>query len=84
MHAKIITYMNNDNVFDILIAVIFAMSPQLGVLGPKAQYLLISFFIGEVETLPLFHLRYLQIISVIFLSQDKTGQINNLTGKYIM
>ena len=36
-HVKLITYMNNDNAFDLLIAVFFAMSPQLGRLGSKAQ-----------------------------------------------
>ena len=60
------------------------MSTQLGVIGSKAQDLVISFFIGEVETLPQFHLRALHIRSEIFLFQDKTGQINNLIGKYIM
>ena len=76
--------MNNYNVFDLLIAVVFNMSPQLGVLGPKDQYLGISFCLGELEALPKFHLKALQIRSKIFLSQDQTGQINNLIGKYIM
>ena len=34
-HVNIITYMNIDNRFDLLIAVIFSISPQLGGLGPK-------------------------------------------------
>ena len=76
--------MNNDNYFDLLIAVFFDMSPQLGLFGPKYQDLATSFHLSEVETLPKFHLRALQIISENFLFQYKTGQINNLTGKYIM
>ena len=75
--------MNNDNGFDLLIAVVFAMSPQLGLLGPKAQDLVISFRLGEGETLAQLHLRYIQIRDEIFLLQDKPGQTNNPTGKYI-
>ena len=76
--------MNNDNGFYLFIAVVFAMSPQLGVVGPKAQYLVISFFLGKVETLPQFYLNSPQIRREIFLLRYETGQINNLTGKYIM
>ena len=39
--------MNNDNDFDLLIDVVFAMSPKLGGLGPKAQELVIYFCLGE-------------------------------------
>ena len=39
--------MNNYNVFDLLVAVVLAMSPQLGVLGPKSQDLVIPFCLGE-------------------------------------
>ena len=39
--------MNNDNKFDLLIAVVFAMSPQPEKLGPKAQELGIYFHLGE-------------------------------------
>ena len=60
------------------------MSPQLEGLGPKAHDLIISSHIAEGENLPQFHLIDLHTRSEIFLSQDKTGQINNLTGKYIM
>ena len=66
--------MNNDNGFDLLIPAVFAMSTQLGVFGPKTQELLISFCLGEGETLPQFHLRDLRIRSEIFLykiKQDK-------------
>ena len=45
-HVKHITYMNIDNGFDLLVAVIFAMSTQLGGLGPKYQDLVISFCLG--------------------------------------
>ena len=64
------TYMNNNNGFDPLIYVIFAMSPQLGVLRPKAQDIMILFRLSEVETIPKFNLRALQIISKIFPTQD--------------
>ena len=83
-HVKLVIYMNHYNGFDLLVAVVFSVSPQLGMLWPKAQDLVISFRHGEGETLPQFHLRALQIRSEIFLFQDKTGQINNLTGKYII
>ena len=76
--------MNNDNGFDLLIAVVFATSPQLGGLGPKAQDLVIYFRLGEGETLPQLHLRALHNRSENFLFQYQTGKIKNLTGKYIM
>ena len=76
--------MNNYNGFDLIIAVVFSMIPQLGVIGTKIKDLVISFRLGEVDTLPLFQLGSLQIRSEIFLFLVKTGQISNLTCKYIM
>ena len=76
--------MNNENGFDIIIAVVFAMSNQLGGLGTKAEDLVFYFRVGEVETLPKFHIRSLQTRSANFLLQDKLGQNNNLTGKFTM
>ena len=76
--------MNKNNVFDLLIAVVFSISQKIGVIGTKDQYLVISFCLCEGENLPQFHLRALHIRSKIFLLQYKTGKINNLTGKYIM
>ena len=76
--------MNSDNVFDLLIYVLFTMITQLGGLGHKVQDLVISFRLGKVKTLPQLHLRALQTRSDFFLLQDDTVQINNLTGKYIM
>ena len=77
--------MNNENGFDlVVVVVIFAATTQLGRLVTKAQDLVISFQLGEGENIPKFHLRALQIRGENFLLQDKTGQINNLTGKYIM
>ena len=52
--------MNIDNGFDLIIVVLFSVSPQLGVIGPKSQYLVISFHHGEEENLPQFHLRALR------------------------
>ena len=74
---------NNVNGFDLLIAVVFTIKTKLVVLGPKAQYLMISFCLGEGETIPQYHLIFLQVRSEKFLLQDDTGQINNPTGKYI-
>ena len=48
-HVRLITYTNNDNGFDLLIAVVFAMIPQLGRLGPKHQDLVIPFSLGSEE-----------------------------------
>ena len=73
--------MHYDNGFEILITVVFVMSPQLGVLGPKAQDLLIPFRIGEGEPLSDFHLIALAIINELVLMRDQTGQVKNLTGK---
>ena len=36
-HVKIVTYMNSDNVFDILLGVVFSISHQLGGIVPKSQ-----------------------------------------------
>ena len=41
-----------ENVFELLIAVFFAMSPQLGGLGPKSQDLTLR--LVEGEPLPFF------------------------------
>ena len=76
--------MNIHNRIDLIIAVVFTMSPQLGGLGPKSQYLVISHRLSEGETLQKFHLRVLQAQSKFILSKYETGQINNLTGKYTM
>ena len=46
LHVKLITYMNNENGFGIIVDVVFAISSQLGGLGPKDQYLVISFCLG--------------------------------------
>ena len=35
------TYMNIDNLFELLVAVIFTTSPQLGDIKPKSQDLMI-------------------------------------------
>ena len=76
--------MNKYNVYDLLIAVVFAIIPQLGGLGPKSQDLVISLQIGEVETIPQLNLRAIQIRSEMFLLEDDILQKNYITGKYIM
>ena len=65
--------MHYDNEFELLISVFFAMSPQLGVLGPKSQDLLIPFRLGELEALSYFRFRDLAIRSELVLMRDKTG-----------
>ena len=40
--------MHNKNGFDLLIAVVLAMNPQLGGLEPKSQDLVIPFRLDEV------------------------------------
>ena len=75
--------MNNDNGFDLIIAVVFAMITQQRGLGTKYKYLVVSFCLGEGENLPQFHLRALQIRDEKFLLKYQAEQINNLTGKYI-
>ena len=45
---------------------------------------MIYFCLGEGKNLPQSHLRALQDRSGFFLSKDETGQIEKLTGKYIM
>ena len=76
--------MHYDNGFEILLAVVFAMSPQLGVLGPKAQDFVTPFCLSEVEPISDFHLIALVIRSELVLIIIQTGNINNLIGKYIM
>ena len=66
--------MTNDNVFDLIIDVVFFMGPQLGRLGPTDQDLVISFRLGEGENRPKFHFRALHTRSEFSLLQDKTGQ----------
>ena len=55
-NVKFVTYMNNDNGFDILVAVVFGVITQLGGIGTKAQYPITSFNLTEGESLPDFHL----------------------------
>ena len=76
--------MNYDNGCELIIVVVFAMSPQLGGLGPKSKDLVTTFCLGEGEPLSDDQLRALSIISELLLIRYQTGKINNLTGKYIM
>ena len=75
--------MHYENLFELIIAVIFSTIPKLGGLGPKAQDIAIPFHLCEGEPLPNFDLIALEIISKIVFMRDQIGQINNLTGKYI-
>ena len=66
--------MNNDNIFYLLVEVVFSMSPQLGGIGPKAQEPFTSFKLTEGESLPDFHLQDIQSRGEIHLLNDETGQ----------
>ena len=61
MHVKLITYIDNDICFDLIIAIVLATSNQLVGIGTKAQDLVISFCLAEGENITQFHLRSLQI-----------------------
>ena len=74
-YAKLVIHMHYENVFELLIAVVFYMSPQIWVIGPKAQYLVIPFWLGEGKSLPYFLLRALAIRSELVLKRDQTGYI---------
>ena len=67
--------MNIDNGFDLIIAIVFGLSPQLGVIGPKSQDLVIYSRLGEGGTIPQFHFRALQTRSENFLLKNETGKI---------
>ena len=73
--------MQYENGFELLIAVVYSMSPQLGGIGHKAQELGIPFQISEGQPLPYFHLVSLSIRSKLVLKRYQTGQINDPTGK---
>ena len=80
--------MNTNNDCDLLIDVVLALSPQLGVLVPKYQDLVVSFYFGQGENIPQFQLRDLNIRSELFWlkyqtvkTQQPHRQINHLTFK---
>ena len=63
--------MKNDNVFDILVVIVFDMIPQLGCIGHKYQDLVTPFQLKKGESLPYFHLWDFQARSKIYLLNDK-------------
>ena len=65
--------MNNNKIFDILIAILFAMISQIGGIGSKDRYLVNSFCLTEDEQLPAFNLRDMQLKIEIYLLNDNTG-----------
>ena len=73
--------MNIYNGSGLTIAVVFAMMTQIGLLGTKAQDLVIYFHLGEGENISQFQIRALQAQSENVLLKYETGQINNPTGK---
>ena len=78
--------MDNENGFDLLIYIVFDMTTQLRGLVPKAKYIVISFSLGEEETIKKLHLSDLQIISENFMfkiKQDKsTTSQSNTSWKF--
>ena len=52
--------MNNDNIFDLLVAVVFSISPQLGGIESNSKFRVASFQLIGGELLPEFHLQDLQ------------------------
>ena len=62
------------NRFDLLVVFVFAVSPQLGEIGPKVQDLVISFWLGEVESLPEFHPTASEARSEIYMFNNEWGQ----------
>ena len=62
--------MHYDNGFELLIAFILSMIPQLGGLGSKSQDLVITFFLCEGENLTAFHLQALAVKSELILMKD--------------
>ena len=69
-HVKLVTHMQYDNGYELLITVFFSVSPQLGVLGTKSQDLVIPFRLGEEEPLPDFHIKALSIRSELVFMRD--------------
>ena len=76
--------MHYENIFELIISVLFSIIPQIGGLGPKYQDFVIPFRLGEGEPLPYFHLVSLAIRSELVLTIYQTVQVNKITGKYIM
>ena len=71
------------NGFDLLIAIIYGRSPQLGGKHDDAQSIVMAFNVHSGELLSEFHHQALETASIINLMQDKTGQANKLIGKYL-
>eukprot|EP00957_Ditylum_brightwellii_P210166 15364630-Ditylum_brightwellii.AAC.1 len=69
--------------FDVLVTIIFGVSPQLGRKHKNAQILVIKFTIYSGEKLSNFCHRALNTQATIQLMQDKTGQSNKFVSKYI-
>ena len=66
-HVKLVSHMHYDNGFELIITVVFNMSPQLGGVVNKSQDLVIPFCLGEGEYLPYFQIRALEIRSELVL-----------------
>ena len=76
--------MNNNNVYDLLVAVGFAMSFYICDIWPKSQDLVAPFKILKSESLPDFYMYDIQSRSNICLLSYNIYQKNFLTHKYII
>lgn len=63
--------------------IVFGLSAQLGGSSSDPQYLVDTFKQHDGEVVSDFHMRVLEVNSVIELQKDQTGQSNRLIGKYI-
>ena len=72
------------NGFDLLVAIIYGRSPQLGGKHDDAQSIVVAFNAKSGELLSEFHQRALETASILALMQDKTGQAYKLIGKYLL
>ena len=75
--------MNTDNVFDLMVAVAFTISPKLVFIGPKASDIITSLTLRPGETILKLNIYTLHVCINIILIKDETLQTNALTGTYI-
>ena len=73
----------NNTGFELLCNIIFSLSPHLGGMSTPSETLVSSLQIINGENYSDFHCRATIIHNEILLQQNKTGQTNELIGKYI-
>ena len=70
-YVKLITYIKNDNGFDLMVDVAFFISPQIEGLVPETYYFVTSFTFHQGESIPDFHIHFLYANSDIILMKDR-------------